>query len=69
MRYVWLLWGSEGGITETPWIEGVYADKVKAEADLRLLKTEATMGDIYWIQEKQVTTLKLKESNDANETV
>lgn len=55
MRYVWLLWGSEGGITETPWIEGVYADKVKAEADLRLLRTEAAMGDIYWIQEKQVT--------------
>jgi hypothetical protein len=44
MKYVWLLWGSEGGITETPWIEGVYASKVQAEADLRILEdAEATM--------------------------
>ena len=55
MKYVWLLWGSD---TETPWIEGVYDDKVQAEADLRILK-EAGEEDnpceyIYWIQEKEV---------------
>ena len=66
MKYVWLLWGSD---TETPWIEGVYTSKVQAEADLRILEDAEECGYIYWVQEKQVTTLKLKESNDANETV
>ena len=55
MRYVWLLWGSEGGITETPWIEGVYTSKVQAEADSRILEDAEECGYIYWIQEKQVT--------------
>lgn len=61
MKYVWLLWGSD---TETPWIEGVYADKVKAEADLRISQEVQAdkdhpyggRGFIYWIQEKGVTT-------------
>jgi hypothetical protein len=52
MRYVWLLWGSDA---ETPWIEGVYADKVKAEADLRILEDAEECWYIYLIQEKQVT--------------
>jgi hypothetical protein len=54
MKYVWLLWSSDG---ETPRVEGVYVDKVKAEADMRLLKdAEAyTHGYIYWIQEKELT--------------
>jgi hypothetical protein len=59
MKYVWLLWGSD---TETPWIEGVYTSKVQAEADLRILEDAEECGYIYWIQEKQVTTLELKES-------
>ena len=54
INFVWLLWISDG---EKPWVEGVYVDKVKAEADMRLLKNaEAyTHGYIYWIQEKAVT--------------
>ena len=57
MKYVWLLWSAD---TNTRWIEGVYADKVRAEADLRILKEreegDATGRYIYWIQEKEVTT-------------
>lgn len=53
MKTVWILWGSD---TEKPWLEGVYADKVKAEADMRYLKdTDDGRGYIYWIQEKEVT--------------
>lgn len=53
-RTVWILWISD---TEKPWIEGVYVDKVRAEADMRLLKdTDDGRGYIYWIQEKEVTT-------------
>lgn len=54
MKMVWLLWGSD---TKTPWLlEAVYADKVKAEADLRYLENkEDGRGYIYWIQEKEVT--------------
>ena len=52
MRQVWLLWGSD---TEMTWLEAVYADKVKAEADLRYLEdTDDERGYIYWIQEKEV---------------
>ena len=52
MKCVWLLWGSD---TEKPWLEEVYANKVKAEADLRYLKdTDFGRGYIYWIQEKGV---------------
>lgn len=52
MKIVWLLWGSD---TEKPWLEAVYANKVKAEADLRYLKdTDFGRGYIYWIQEKGV---------------
>ena len=53
MKTVWILWGSD---TEKPWLEGVYADKVKAEADMRYLKDKDDgRGYIYWIQEKEVT--------------
>lgn len=52
MKFVWILWGSD---TETPWMEGVYADKVKAEADMRQLKKDDDgCGYIYWIQEKEI---------------
>ena len=58
MKYVWLLWGDNA---DDSWIEGVYADKVKAEADLRILRQAEEDKDkdwryIYWIQEKEVTT-------------
>lgn len=52
MRTIWLLWGSD---TEKPFIDCVFADKVKAEAALRYLKdTDDGRGYIYWIQEKEV---------------
>ena len=60
MKYVWLLWGDSANDS---WVEGVYVDKVKAEADLRILRqAEEDKGKdkdwryIYWIQEKEVTT-------------
>ena len=50
--YVWLLWGSD---TEVPWVEGVYANKVEAKSDLRLLKeSDDGRGYIYWIEERPV---------------
>jgi hypothetical protein len=53
ITYVWLLWCSG---PEKPWVLGVYTDKVRAEADMRLLKnTDDGRGYIYWIQEKEVT--------------
>jgi len=57
MKYVWLLWIGDGVLDEEkPWVEGVYVDKVKAEADMRLLKdADEGRGYIYWIQEKAVT--------------
>jgi hypothetical protein len=52
MNTVWLLWESD---SEKPFIEAVFADKVKAEAALRHLKdTDDGRGYIYWIQEKEV---------------
>jgi hypothetical protein len=53
MKIIWILWGSD---TEKPFIEAVFADKVKAESGLRYLKdTDDGRGYIYWIQEKEVT--------------
>lgn len=58
MKQVWLLWGSD---TETPWLEGVYVDKVKAEADMRMLKIADAWHEgrarlyNYWLQEKEIT--------------
>ena len=52
-RTVWLLRASDG---REQWIESVYVDKVKAEADMRLLKNEDALGSFfYWIQEKEIT--------------
>ena len=61
MKYVWLLWGDSANDS---WVEGVYVDKVKAEADLRISQEVQAdkdhpyggRGFIYWIQEKEVTT-------------
>lgn len=51
--FVWILKGSDG---ETPWIEAVFIDKVKAEAALRYLKdTDDGRGYFYSIQEKEIT--------------
>ena len=53
MKIIWILWVSD---TEKPFIEAVFADKVKAEASLRYLKdTDDGRGYVYWIQEKEVT--------------
>ena len=54
MKFVWILMGSD---SETPWIEGVYIDKVRAEEDMRYLKdTDDGRGYIYWVQEKEITS-------------
>lgn len=53
MKIVYILKGSDG---DTPWIEAVFIDKVKAEAALRYLRdTDDGRGYIYDIQEKAVT--------------
>lgn len=55
MNYVWIVFGSD---TEHPWVEAVFADKVKAESTLRLLNDQAKAeghGYFYYIQEKRVT--------------
>ena len=53
MKMIWILWVSD---TEKPFIEAVFADKVKAEAALRYLKdTDNGRSYVYWIQEKEVT--------------
>lgn len=53
MKLVWLLWGIGG---ETPWLEGVFINKVLAESALRHLKdTDDGRGYVYWIQEKGIT--------------
>jgi hypothetical protein len=50
---VYLLWGSD---TEYKWVDGVYADKTKAEADMRILNDrDKNCGWFYTIQEKEVT--------------
>lgn len=53
MKYVYIVWSSDA---ESPWIENIFADKVKAESALRYLKeTDDGRGFIYWIQEKEVS--------------
>lgn len=53
MKLVWILRGSDG---ETPWIEAVFIDKVKAEAALRYMQgTDDGRGYVYTIQEKEIT--------------
>jgi hypothetical protein len=53
MKYVYILWGSD---SENPWIEAIFADKVKAESAMRYLKeTDNGRGYIYWVQEKTVS--------------
>jgi len=49
--FVWLLFGSD---RVGQFIEGVYEDKVRAEADLRHLNSTDS-ETLYWIEEKQVT--------------
>lgn len=52
MKQVWLLWISD---TKTPWVEGVFADKTKAEEAMRTVQVgDDGRGYIYWIQEKEV---------------
>ena len=53
MKYVFILWGSD---SESPWIEAIFSDKVKAESALRYLKeTDDGKDYIYWVQEKIVS--------------
>lgn len=53
MKYVYILWCSD---SENPWMEDIFADKVKAEAALKYLKdTDDGRGFIYWVQEKAVS--------------
>ena len=53
MKYypmVWILWGEDA---EGRFIDGVYGDKVRAEADMRSCN-ERYPDAHYWIQEKEV---------------
>ena len=53
MKFVWILKGSDG---DTPWIEAVFIDKVKAEAALRYMQdTDDGRGYFYTIQVKEIT--------------
>ena len=53
-KMVYLLWESDS--TEK-WVDGVYANKIDAEATMRQLKEQDEAGGrsyTYWIQEKEV---------------
>jgi hypothetical protein len=52
MRYVWIVWGED---SEGRFIAGVYDDKVRAEADMRMACLQPDSGARYWIQEKEIT--------------
>jgi hypothetical protein len=51
MRLIWILWGSD---SEGKFIDGIYADKVRAEADMDSCN-ELYPDAHYWIQEKEIT--------------
>ena len=54
MKYVWILFGNDGNES---WVEAVFADKVLAEAALRVLNANPQRDAyLYTIQEKTVTT-------------
>ena len=50
MKCVWILWGKD---PEGKFIEAVYDDKVRAEADMRSLN-ERYQDSHYFIQEKVI---------------
>jgi hypothetical protein len=52
MKQIWILWGED---PEGKFIAGVYADKVKAEADMRMALSQPDPGAHYHIQEKEIT--------------
>lgn len=56
MKCIWCVWILKGSDGDTPWIEAVFIDKVKAEAALRYLQeTDDGRGYFYTIQEKEIT--------------
>jgi hypothetical protein len=52
MKQVWILWGED---SEGTFIAGVYDDKVRAEADMRMAQDQYAPDAHYHIQEKAIT--------------
>lgn len=52
MRTVWIVWGDD---SRGRFIAGIYDDKVRAEADLRMAQEQPDVSVCYHIQEKEIT--------------
>jgi hypothetical protein len=52
MKQVWIVWGED---SKGRFIAGIYDDKVKAEADLRMAQEQPDADVHYHIQEKEIT--------------